>query len=66
MIHYGEVLVQGSHGSTPPDHCEALDMLADKKVAVTDLLSDVFPLDAVQEAFLFAESRQGMHVAIRL
>ena len=64
MIHYRDISVQGSHGSTPQDHREALDMLATRALEVSDLMSHKFPLDSIEEAFLFAESRQGMHVAV--
>ena len=64
VIHYREVSVQGSHGSTPQDNRDALDMLARKALEVGDLITHTFPLDSIEEAFLFAESRVGMHVGI--
>lgn len=64
IIHYQEVSIQGSHGSTPEDNKEAIDMLASKEVEVSDLITHKFPLNAIREAFLFAESRNGMHTAI--
>ena len=64
VIHYREVLIQGSHGSTPHDHKEALDMLEKKTLVVNDLTTHKFPLDRIEEAFLFAESRKGMHIAV--
>jgi L-iditol 2-dehydrogenase len=64
VIHYHEVSVQGSHGSTPHDTREALDMLARKALDVSDLITHTFPLDSIEEAFPFAESRNGMHTAI--
>jgi len=64
VIHYHEVSVQGSHGSTPHDAREALDMLARKALNASDLITHTFPLDSIEEAFLFAESGKGMHAAI--
>ena len=64
VIHYREVLIQGSHGSTPHHHKEALDMLEKKTLVVNDLTTHKFPLDRIEEAFLFAESRKGMHIAV--
>jgi L-iditol 2-dehydrogenase len=64
LIHYSEVSLQGSHGSTPADNREALDMLARGLLRIDDLVSHRFPLDSIREAFLFAESRNGMHVAV--
>jgi len=64
VIHYHEVSVQGSHGSTPRDARETLDILARKALNVSDLITHTFPLDSIKEAFLFAESGKGMHAAI--
>jgi len=64
VLHYHEVSVQGSHGSTPHDTREALDMLARKALNVSDLITHTFPLDSIKEAFLFAQSGKGMHTAI--
>ncbi len=64
LIHYREISILGSHGSTPHDTKEAVDMLASKRIDITDLISQTFPLNAIADAFLFAESKAGMHVAI--
>ena len=64
VIHYRDISVQGSHGSTLQDHREALDTLARKAMDISDLITHKFPLDSIVEAFLFAESREGMHIAI--
>jgi L-iditol 2-dehydrogenase len=64
LIHYGEISIRGSHGSTPQDNKEALDMLARKVMDVSDLITHTFPLDSIKEAFHFKEDRYGMHVAI--
>jgi L-iditol 2-dehydrogenase len=64
MIHYGELSIQGNHGSTPEDNREALSMLGGRSIAVNDLITHRFPLDSIRDAFHFAESRTGMHVAV--
>lgn len=64
LIHYGEVSVQGTHGSAPDDNREAVDMLAGGVMKVDDLITHRFPLDLIRDAFLFADSREGMHVAV--
>lgn len=64
LIHYREIVVQGAHGSTPADNREALDLIAEGQVRVRDLISHTFPLESIVEAFRFAESRAGMHVAV--
>ena len=64
LIHYHEISVQGSHGSTPQDNKEALDMLARKAMDVSDLITHTFPLDSIEEAFHFKEKGEGMRVTI--
>ena len=64
LIHYNEVSVRGSHGSTPQDNKEALDMLARKAIDLSDLITQTFPLDSIEEAFHFKENRCGMHVGV--
>jgi L-iditol 2-dehydrogenase len=64
VIHYREISVQGSHGSTPRDNRIALDMLARGVVEVGDLITHTFPLNSIEEAFRFAESKVGMRIAI--
>jgi len=65
LIHYREISVLGSHGSTLQDNKEALDMLARKAIDVSDLITRTFSLSSIEEAFRFAESKIGMHIAIR-
>lgn len=38
--------------------------IAGEVLKVSDLMTHTFPLASIEEAFRFAESRQGMHVAI--
>ena len=64
LIHYDEIQVQGSHGSTPEENREAAALLASGQLEVKDLITHSFPLEAIDEAFRFAESRQGMKVVI--
>lgn len=66
LVHYREVSLQGSHGSTPDDNREAIDMLSRGSIAIDDLITHTLPLESIREAFLFAESRIGMHTAILL
>ncbi|NIM91303.1 MAG: alcohol dehydrogenase catalytic domain-containing protein [Candidatus Aminicenantes bacterium] len=66
LIHYREISIQGSHGSTPDDNKEALDMLAQRLLDVGDLITHTFPLEAIEKAFQFADTREGMHTSIVL
>ena len=64
IIHYRELTVTGTHGSLPQDNREALELITNREVKVSDLMSHSYSLDAIGEAFAFAESKQGMHVAV--
>jgi threonine dehydrogenase-like Zn-dependent dehydrogenase len=64
--HYGNARIKLPHilGREIDGNREALDMLARGLLRIDDLVSHRFPLDSIREAFLFAESRNGMHTAI--
>ena len=64
--HYGNARIKLPHilGREIDGNREALDMLARGLLRIDDLVSHTFPLDSIREAFLFAESRIGMHIAI--
>jgi len=64
LIHYREISILGSHGSTPQDNKEVLAMLARKAMDVSDLITHTYSLDSIEEAFHFKENRYGMHVGI--
>jgi len=64
IIHYRELSVTGTHGSLPEDNRLALDMIANGMIKVDDLISHTYPLNEIEAAFAFAQSKQGMHVAV--
>lgn len=53
-IHYNEVSVLGSHGSTPEHHRKAVDMILNRNICLEDLISKRFRLEdmhiAIEEA----------------
>ena len=49
-IHYRHIRVVGTHGSTPEQNDEALAMIADGRVEVSDLITARIGLDALEEA----------------
>jgi L-iditol 2-dehydrogenase len=49
-IHYREICILGSHGSTPGQHKMAVDMLLTGKLVVKELISKKYPLDRISEA----------------
>jgi len=64
IIHYRELTVTGTHGSLPEDNRLALNMIANGVIKVDDLVSHTFLLSEIEAAFVFAQSKQGMHVAV--
>ena len=64
IIHYRELTVTGTHGSLPEDNRLALDLIANGTIKVDDLVSHTFPLNEIKTAFAYAQSKQGMHVAV--
>jgi L-iditol 2-dehydrogenase len=64
IIHYREITVTGTHGSLPQNNQLALDLITTGIVKVDDLVSHTYLLNEIVEAFAFAQSKQGMHVAV--
>ncbi|MBN1217057.1 MAG: alcohol dehydrogenase catalytic domain-containing protein [Candidatus Lokiarchaeota archaeon] len=46
-----EVIIMTSYGAAPPDLDEAYELISNKKINVSDIISHRFPLNKVQEAF---------------
>lgn len=64
VVHYKELSIQGSHGSTPRQHGIALQLIAHGVVDTKSLVTHAFPLGEVGEAFAAAERGAGMKVAV--
>ncbi|MDR2374176.1 MAG: alcohol dehydrogenase catalytic domain-containing protein [Bifidobacteriaceae bacterium] len=64
LIHYKELTVSGAHGSLPPHHRRALEMIASGLVRVGDLITHRFSLDQTPEAFAAAQNRAGGRVVV--
>lgn len=63
-IHYDEISVVGSHGSTPIQHKNAVDLIINRKIIVDDLISKRFPLDKLNEAMKEAKNKKNLKVII--
>lgn len=63
-IHYKEISLMGSHGSTPRQHRMALDLIASGKLDMTRYISQRFPLAEIGKAFAAAENRDGLRVIV--
>tara|TARA_B110000263_G_scaffold229164_1_gene222707 strand:- start:1348 stop:2370 length:1023 start_codon:yes stop_codon:yes gene_type:complete len=64
-IHYKEMVLTGSHGSTPSLHEEAMDLIDTGKVNLKYLITHFFTLDKLNEAFKIASSGEGQKIIIR-
>ena len=60
LVHYRELTVVGSHGSTVAQHATALHLIVSGKVDVKKYVTGTFPLDKINEAFHAAESFDGL------
>lgn len=63
-IHYKEMAVMGSHGSTPRQHKMALDLIASGKIDMKKYISHHYPLEEIRTAFQTTESGEGMKVIV--
>ena len=59
LIHYNELYVTGSHGSTPDQHLRALDFIGRGQVRVKNLITHRFSLADLAQAFARAENSQN-------
>jgi L-iditol 2-dehydrogenase len=64
LIHYKEITLTGSHGSTPRQHALALDLIATGRVNLAGLISHRFPLAQIEQALAAARSRDGLKVMV--
>ena len=65
LIHYKECFVMGSHGSLPRHHEQAVRLIADGVVHAERYVRQTFPLQDIQKAFDYHESRQGLKVVVK-
>jgi len=63
-VHYKELCLTGSHGSTPHQHEVALGLIGAGQVKVGYLVTHRFALEDVAEALRTVEERQGMKVVL--
>lgn len=65
LIHYKELLVTGSHGSTPAQHAEAVDLISAGRFPIRQFATHEFPLSEIHDAFSTAETHSGLRVIVR-
>lgn len=63
-IHYNEIYLTGSHGSTPVQHKKALDMLESREIDGEKLITHRFDLAKSEEAFECALNQEGLKIVL--
>ncbi|MCE3237240.1 MAG: Threonine dehydrogenase and related Zn-dependent dehydrogenase [Gammaproteobacteria bacterium] len=65
FIHYREAYITGSHGSTPLQHKRALQLIEEKKVNVSALITHHYSLTNINQALDMALSGEALKVVIK-
>ena len=65
LIHYGELKVVGTHGSSPRHNKLALHVLASGAIKGKDYITAAFPLSQIRNALAAAESRKGLKIIVK-
>lgn len=66
LIHYKELTVLGTTGSSIHDYQESMNIAASKKINLKQLATHGFPLTEINEAFAFAASGKGMKTYLEI
>jgi len=64
IMHYKELKLVGTTGSNILDFKKALDILASGRLEVEKIITNVFSIDQIEQAFAFAMSGEGLKTAI--
>jgi L-iditol 2-dehydrogenase len=66
IIHYNEIKVLGSHGSTPRHHDLAVALITSGKIKVSDLITQTIPLEQLPQQFEeLSRNRKNLKVVVR-
>jgi L-iditol 2-dehydrogenase len=63
-IHYKEVSLIGTSGFRTKDYRLAADMIANRKIVLTDLISKRYSLENAKEAFVSAQDQNNLKIII--
>ena len=64
LVHYRELTIVGANGSSPANNAEALALIADGSVPVSDLITHRLPLSDAIEAFELVARGEAIKVTI--
>ena len=63
-VHYRELTIVGANGASPAHNAHALDLIAQGRVPVADLITHHFPLDGIFDAFDVVARGEAMKATI--
>jgi len=64
LIHYKELTILGSHGSTSKHHKLAVEMIMNKKINLKPLITKTFPLEEIDKAYEEAKNKNNLKIII--
>ncbi len=64
FLHYNEIYLTGSHGSTPKQHYQALKMLESKEIDLRKMITSKIPLEQIHSGFEKAINKEGIKIVI--
>ncbi|MFH0936562.1 MAG: alcohol dehydrogenase catalytic domain-containing protein [Candidatus Woesearchaeota archaeon] len=65
IIHYNEIFITGSHGSTPLQHKKAVELIKKRKINLSNIISKKFKLDDFNEAIKeLREDKSNLKIVI--
>jgi L-iditol 2-dehydrogenase len=64
-IHYKQIFLTGSHGSTPAQHKRALWLIEHNRISVDDLITHEIGIDDIHEGFKLASAGKASKVVIK-
>ncbi len=64
-IHYRELTLTGSHGSTPIQHSKAVEFIIKNEKLFSSLITHRFNLDKINDAFHLASRGEGIKIVIK-
>ncbi len=64
-IHYKELTLTGSHGSTPLQHAKAIELITKESDFFKKLITHRYKLDDIDDAFNLASAGEGIKIVIK-
>ena len=65
-IHYGEIRIMGTFSYHPRYHAQALEAIQSRLVNAEQLITHVYPIEKIDEAFQMAASGEALKVIVQM